>query len=97
MAKNKEETSKVEKNKKAAPKKVGRQAGAPSKPSIFARLKGYFLGVGAEMKRVVWPTRKEVINSTIIVIVTLIFFAIYTFVIDYLSTGGMELIIGLAK
>jgi preprotein translocase subunit SecE len=96
MAKNKETTETVVKKKKEAPKKTGKH-GAPLKPSIFARIKDYFIGVVAEMKRVVWPTRKEVVNSTIIVLVTLIFFGIFTFAIDWLSTGGIELLLDLAK
>jgi len=96
MTKNKEATETVVKKKKDAPKKGGRQAGTPKKPSLFARLKGYLVGVFAEMKRVVWPSRKEVLNSTLIVIVTLIFFGIFMFVIDWLATGGMDILIGIA-
>ena len=51
------------------------KATTPSKPGIFARLGAYFRDVRAEMKRVVWPTRDEVRNSSVVVIVTLIFFA----------------------
>jgi preprotein translocase subunit SecE len=87
---------KKDKQKKSEFKTSGKHAGAPVKPSIIERLKGYFKGVVAELKRVVWPNRQEVINSTIIVLVTLIFFSIFTFVIDWLATGGMDQIIKLA-
>jgi preprotein translocase SecE subunit len=30
----------------------------------------------------VWPTRPDVINSSVVVIVTLIFFTVFTFVVD---------------
>lgn len=53
----------------------------PSKPGVFSRLASYFAGVRSELKRVVWPGRQEVINSTIIVLVTLVFFAVLTFTI----------------
>ena len=36
-----------------------------------------------ELKRVTWPSRKEVYATTIVVIVTSIFFGIYLFVVDY--------------
>jgi preprotein translocase SecE subunit len=35
---------------------------------------------------VVWPTRKEVIASSGIVVVTLVFFIFFTMVIDYASS-----------
>jgi preprotein translocase subunit SecE len=97
MAKNKDAAATAAPKKQNAPKRSGKQAGAPSKPSIFARIATYFKGVVAEMKRVVWPTRKEVANSTVIVLVTLVFFAIFTFIIDWLATGGMELVIEFAQ
>ncbi|MCL2818709.1 MAG: preprotein translocase subunit SecE [Actinomycetia bacterium] len=84
------------KKKDHAPKKGGKQAGAPAKPSLFARLKGYLQGVMTELHRVVWPSRQEVLNSTIIVLFTLIFFGIFAFIVDWLSTGLMDFIIGLA-
>jgi len=95
MAQKNTSTEEVVAKKKNAPKKSA-QAGAPQKPSLAERIRGYFKGVGAELKRVVWPSRPEVFNSTIIVIVTLIFFAIFTFIIDWLSTGGVDLLIKLA-
>ena len=36
-----------------------------------------------ELKRVTWPSRREVYATTIVVIVTSIFFGIYLFTIDY--------------
>ena len=62
----------------------------PQKKSLIEKIGDYFTGVVAELKRVVWPSRQEVINSTIVVIVALIFFGIFTFVIDWISTGGIE-------
>ena len=96
MAQSKETASKAATKKKETPKRHGKQAGVPHKPSLFARLKGYLQGVVAELKRVVWPSRQEVVNSTIIVIVTLIFFGIFTFAIDWVASGGIEQLIKLA-
>jgi preprotein translocase subunit SecE len=58
------------------------KAPAPSKPGFFARLGNYFRDVRSEMKRVVWPSRPEVINSSVVVIVTLIFFATFIALTD---------------
>ncbi|TLM98797.1 MAG: preprotein translocase subunit SecE, partial [Actinobacteria bacterium] len=43
-------------------------------------------------KRVVWPTRKEVLNSSVVVIVTLIFFTALLFVIDSVAVQIIDLI-----
>jgi preprotein translocase subunit SecE len=53
------------------------KAAAAAKPNVFARLGSYFRDVRAEMKRVVWPSPDEVRNSSVVVIVTLIFFAAF--------------------
>jgi len=41
-----------------------------------------------ELKRVTWPSRKEVYATTVVVIVTSIFFGIYLFIVDY-SAGNI--------
>ena len=58
------------------------KAAAPPKPGLFARIGTYFRDVRAEMTRVVWPTRPEVRNSSVVVIVTLIFFASFIALTD---------------
>ena len=56
------------------------------KPNIIARTGTYVREVRAEMRRVVWPTRAEVINSSIVVVVTLIFFILFTLVVDQVAS-----------
>lgn len=63
-----------------------------AKPNVFARLIGYFRNVWAELKRVVWPSRKEVFNSSMVVLVTLVFFAVFTFLLDQVLLQIMQLI-----
>jgi preprotein translocase subunit SecE len=44
---------------------------------------GQFLrDVRAEMRRVSWPSVKEVKNTTIITLIAVIFFAVYLFLVD---------------
>ena len=63
------------------------------KPAPTARVTGGILGwwdtsrgflteVRNEMKRVTWPSRKEVYATTLVVIVTSAFFGLYLFGID---------------
>lgn len=82
-------------DKKAAQKKNPQKGGhSGNKPGLFARLSTYIKGVRIELKRVVWPSRQEVINSSIVVLVTLAFFAVFTFLVDSVASWA---IIGLDK
>ncbi len=45
-------------------------------------LKSYFLELQMEMRRVTWPTRKQVQATTVVVIVTVFGFAAYFAVVD---------------
>ena len=68
------------------------KAGKPGKPSLFARLSGYFRDVRSEMKRVVWPTRSEVLNSSLVVIATLVFFILFIAVTDFVVVKALGLL-----
>jgi len=62
------------------------------KPNVFSRMAGYVSDVRSELRRVVWPTRNEVLNLSIVVIITLAFFVVFTFIIDSASVYVMGLI-----
>jgi preprotein translocase SecE subunit len=72
------------KDSKKAPKK------AQKKPGIFSRFFTYIGNVRQEVKRTTWPTRFEVLNMTIIVIIALLFFGALIFLIDQLMIFGVE-------
>jgi len=46
------------------------------------KIKSFLHAVKAEMKKVSWPTRKEIVRSTIIVFITIIVFAVIIGVMD---------------
>ncbi len=54
----------------------------------------YYREVVAEMKKVAWPTRSEVINSSIVVVVGVVVMAALIFGFDYLSVEVVDLIFG---
>ena len=64
---------------------MAQQSAKVAKPGVFKRLARYFSDVKAEMRRVVWPTRTEIINSSWIVVVTLAIFIVLIFGLDYIS------------
>lgn len=49
----------------------------------WGTLRTFLAEVRNELKRVTWPSRKEVYATTIVVILTSIFFGVYLFVLDY--------------
>jgi preprotein translocase subunit SecE len=57
-----------------------------AKPNVFARLSKYLHDVRTELRRVIWPSRAEVINSSVVVIITLIFFVLFTLAIDTVAS-----------
>jgi preprotein translocase subunit SecE len=61
------------------------QASVSAKPSAIKRLLRYFNDVKAEMRRVVWPSRDEVVNSSWIVVITLAIFIVLIFGLDLIS------------
>ncbi|NLI68803.1 MAG: preprotein translocase subunit SecE [Bacilli bacterium] len=42
----------------------------------------FLKNVAREMRKVTWPNRKELVNYTITVVVTVLFFAAFFFVVD---------------
>ena len=46
----------------------------------------YFSEVKGEMRKVAWPTEKEVVNSTIIVLIAVIVMGTLIFGMDYVSS-----------
>lgn len=68
--------------KKAMPK--GSDGKKASAPGFLGRTKAYFKGVRAELHRVTWPTKSDVLNYTLIVLGTLVFFGVLIWVLDAL-------------
>jgi preprotein translocase subunit SecE len=86
----------TERNNKAARltgKPVPKAGPRKEKKSIGHRLATYAINVKNELKRVSWPTRKAIINSTATVIVFVIVFAVYIGLWDYLFAYMMQAIV----
>ena len=66
------------------------QTGAKAKNG---KMKTYFKGVKAEMKKVVWPTRKELVNYTGVVIAVSIITSLVVALLDFGIQRILSLII----
>jgi len=48
----------------------------------WTKVRDFFESVWKELKRVSWPTRKEVYGTTLVVVVTILIFAVYLGIVD---------------
>ena len=60
--------------------------------SIFSKTKEYLAGVGAEAKRVTWPCKRELWESTLVVISFIFILAATTLVCDKLIEGFIKIV-----
>ena len=60
--------------------------------NIFAKTKEYLAGVGAESKRVTWPGKRELWESTLVVISFIFILAVTTLVCDKVIEGFIKLV-----
>lgn len=94
------------KKSKDAPKKPAKvkapvkKEGAPSSAKAsapqgqtFEKIRKFFKGAWAELKKVHWPSRQELINNTIIVLVTVVIVSILIFIVDTGLSKVLEIII----
>ncbi|MBE5781173.1 MAG: preprotein translocase subunit SecE [Clostridiales bacterium] len=63
------------------------------KPGIFARMKRYFKEVVAELKKTSWPTKKDVVKYTGIVLGFIALFAIVVGAMDFALVELLNLIV----
>lgn len=79
-----------DKNKAAKPAAKRKTPNVPKRKK--GGLKEYFKGVKVEMKKVVWPTKKELGSFTVVVLATCAVFALAFWAID---TGFLAILKGL--
>ena len=60
--------------------------------NIFAKTKDYLASVGAESKRVTWPEKRELWESTLVVISFIFILAVTTLVCDKVIEGFIKLV-----
>lgn len=52
----------------------------------------FFGDIVKEMKKVTWPKREELKESTMVVIITSLIFAVFVYIVDKLITEGLKII-----
>ncbi len=65
-----------------------------AKKGFFARIRDYFKGVASELKKVTWPTKRDVYRYTLVVLAVCAAFAVLFWLIDTGILGLLGLLIG---
>lgn len=69
--------------------------GKPSRQgNVFSRLALFIRQVVAELRKVIWPTRKELIAYTIVVIVFVLIMGAFVAALDFVFTRGVLFVFG---
>ena len=80
--------AKADKKKESKPDKS-------AKPGFFARIGKWFKELRSELKKVQWPTRKQTVNNTIIVILCCIVVGIFIWLFDLLAGSVISALLDL--
>jgi len=68
-----------------------------NKKNWFARAWGaicrYFRELRSELKKVVWPTPKQVVKNTLIVLASVLVVGIFIWVFDFVASNGINALI----
>ena len=51
---------------------------------MFEKIQEFFREVKIELKKVTWPSRKETIASTVVVLITVLISAVFLGLVDYI-------------
>ena len=68
---------------------------ADKKPGFFARLGKWFRELKSELKKVQWPTRKQTVNNTLVVIACVIAVGIFIWIFDALALAVINALLRL--
>ena len=66
-----------------------------AKPGFFSRIGKWFKELRSELKKVQWPTRKQTVNNTIIVILCCIVVGIFIWLFDLLAGSVISALLDL--
>ncbi len=65
------------------------------KPNVFKRIGKFFTDLVSEMKKIVWPSRKQTLNNTLAVVVIVLVAALVIVLLDLAFGMLLELLLSL--
>ena len=81
-------------NEKAVQAKKDKKSTKNAKPSFFDRAGKWFRDMRSELKKVQWPTRKQTINNTLVVIACVVVVGVFIALFDFVAGEAIGLLIG---
>ena len=67
-----------------------------TKPGFFKRVAKWFREMKSELKKVIWPTGKQLLNNTVVSVVVMVASAIVLWGFDMLASGLVHALINIA-
>ena len=89
------ENEKLEQTSKADKAKKDKKSDKNAKPGFFARIGKWLKEMKSELKMVQWPTKKQTVNNTLIVIAYGVVVGLFIWVFDFVATSVIDLLISL--
>ncbi|MBB3049192.1 preprotein translocase subunit SecE [Prauserella isguenensis] len=76
------------------PKRSGTTKEKTEKHSLFARIVRFLREVWGELRKVIWPTRKQMITYTGVVLVFVAFMIALVYLLDFVFLEGVDFVFG---
>lgn len=89
-----DDNAQAKKEAKATKKPVKTTAKAAAKKKRLSAVKDFFNGVKIELKKVHWPTRRETMVYTGVVLSTVVVVSFLIWILDSILSKGLSLILG---
>ena len=93
-----DKSDKTEKSEKKAKKTVAVKTGnkpAKEKVKLGERIKKFIKDYRSELKKIVWPTRAQVVKNTGVVLIAIVFMSIVVGLLDLLFGYGLQGLAGI--
>jgi len=78
-----------------AEKKVAAKPAKKAPVIKKGRIKKYLRDTRSEFRKISWPSKKQIWNNTLVVLVTVLIFGIVVWTLDFLLVSGRDLLMGL--
>lgn len=66
-----------------------------TKKKFTARVANWFRGMKSELKKVVWPSRKQLVNNSLVVLALVVVSGIVLWAFDYIASSLVHVLISL--
>ena len=81
------------KKEQTAPSKKDKKDKKEKKPGFFSRVGKWFRDLKSECKKIVWPTRKQTANNSMVVIATILVIGVFIWILDAIFNLGITTLI----